>query len=156
MNGEIYIHIVGEVKNEGIVKLNEGARIADAIEMAGGVTEFADVSKVNLAYVLADGQKVKIPSANESAEGGVYVTNDSGESVIEGSGNYENKGRKVNINTATQTELETLSGIGPSTALKIVEYRKENGKFKTVDDLKNVSGIGEGKFEQIKDSIVVK
>lgn len=156
-NKVIYIHIVGEVKNEGVVKLKEGQRIIDAIEEAGGVTEFADLSKVNLAFVLSDGQKVEIPNVNDNVENFMYVTDNSGDNIIVDNGNKLNEGGdKVNINTAGQTELETLTGIGPSTALKIIEYREENGKFKKIEDLKNVSGIGEAKYEAIKDNIVVK
>lgn len=156
-NKVIYIHIVGEVKNEGVVKLKEGQRIIDAIEEAGGVTEFADLSKVNLAFVLSDGQKVEIPNVNDNVENFMYVTDNSGDNIIVDNGNKLNEGGdKVNINTASQTELETLTGIGPSTALKIIEYREENGKFKKIEDLKNVSGIGEAKYEAIKDNIIVK
>lgn len=153
----IYIHIVGEVKNEGVVKLKEGQRIIDAIEEAGGVTEFADLSKVNLAFVLSDGQKVEIPNVNDNVENFMYVTDNSGDNIIVDNGNKLNEGGdKVNINTASQTELETLTGIGPSIASKIIEYREENGKFRRIEDLKNVSGIGEAKYEAIKDNIVVK
>ena len=156
-NKVIYIHIVGEEKNEGVVKLKEGQRIIDAIEEAGGVTEFADLSKVNLAFVLSDGQKVEIPNVNDNVENFRYVTDNSGDNIIVDNGNKLNEGgNKVNINTASQTELETLNGIGPSTASKIIEYREENGKFRKIEDLKNVSGIGEAKYEAIKDNIVVK
>ena len=79
------------------------------------------------------------------------VTNENGEGVVQGSSSRE----KVNINSATQTELETLSGIGPSIALKIITYRNENGKFKTIEDIKNVSGIGESKFKQIENEITI-
>lgn len=149
----IKIHIIGEIKNPGIIEITEGSRIADAIEKAGGVTKEADVSKVNLAYVLQDGQKIHIPNKND--EGIEYVEETAGNNIIvEDKTNKNNS--KVNINTATQTELETLSGIGPSTALKIINYRKENGKFNSIDEIMNVSGIGEAKYESIKDYICVK
>ncbi len=154
---EIYIHIIGEVNNEGLIILYEGQRIADAIEKAGGVTNMADLSKINLAYVLSDGQKVKIPNINENTDNFEYVIDNSGDNIIVNNDNKLNKeGKKVNINTATQTELETLNGIGPSTAAKIIEYRDLNGKFKTIDDLKNVNGIGNSRFDEIKNNIVVK
>lgn len=154
---EIYIHIIGEVNNEGLIILYEGQRIADAIEKAGGVTNMADLSKINLAYVLSDGQKVKIPNINENTDNFEYVIDNSGDNIIVNNNNKLNKeGKKVNINTATQTELETLNGIGPSTAAKIIEYRELNGKFKTIDDLKNVNGIGNSRFDEIKNNIVVK
>ena len=146
------IHITGEVENEGIVKIKKNSRIADVIEKAGGVTEEADLSKVNLAYEVKDGQKINIPNFEEDEQIEEYVTEDAGENVLP---EEERKNGKVNINTAKQTELETLSGIGPSTALKIINYRDENGEFKSIEDLKNVPGIGDSKFENIKDDICV-
>lgn len=162
----IYIHIIGEVKNQGIITLKSGQRIIDAIEKAGGVTEQADLSKVNLAFILSDGQKVKIPNVNDKEENEIYVTDSSGNNVIINGGigvsigkggTYDGAGgRKVNINTANQTELETLNGVGPSLAAKIIDYRNKNGKFKNIEDLKNVSGIGDTKFEGIRNQVVVK
>ena len=148
---KIKIHITGEVKNEGIVELEEGARIYDAIKIAGDVTEFADLSKVNLAYELSDGQKVYIPSKNEEIE--EYVSLDAGENVLEASEVIEGK---ININIADSSALQTINGVGESLAGKIIAYRELNGKFKSIEDLKNVSGIGEKKFEDIKDKVVVK
>jgi len=155
---KIVIHITGEVVNNGIVKLEEGERIIDAIEKAGGTTEKADLSKVNLAYVLADGQKLYIPSIEEKFEG-EYITEGSGENVIIENNltKKEEKGNKIiNINTANEQELLNLQGIGESIAKRIVEYRKINGKFNSIEDIKNVSGIGEAKFNKIKNYICVK
>lgn len=148
---KIVVHITGEVENEGVIEIEEDARIIDIIEQAGGATEEADLSKINLAYLVKDGQKINIPNINEEKLE-EYVTEEAGENVIEESGKINNK---VNINEAKQTELETLPGIGPSTALKIINYRQENGEFKTIEDIKNVPGIGESKFENIKESICV-
>ena len=148
---KIKIHITGEVKNEGIVELEEGARIDDAIKLAGDVTELADLSKVNLAYELSDGQKVYIPSKNEEIE--EYVSLDAGENVLEASEVIEGK---IKINIADSSALQTINGVGESLAGKIIAYRELNGKFKSIEDLKNVSGIGEKKFEDIKDKVVVK
>ena len=157
----IIVHVSGEVKEPGIVKLKEGERIADAIEKAGGATDDADLSKLNLAYVLEDGVKVRIPKKNEGENVGEYVSEESGEEVIqEGSIEAEEStqttSKVVNINKANQEELMTLPGIGESTAQKIIDYRKENGKFQTIEDIKNVSGIGDSKFNQIKSLIKVK
>ncbi len=150
---EIIIHITGEVENEGIIKIKKDARIADVIDEAGGVTNEADLSKINLAYSVKDGQKIYIPNVNDKENEEEYITQEAGDEVIvEG----EVKTSKVNINTAKQTELETLSGIGPSIALKIINYREENGEFKTIEDIKNVPGIGDAKFENIKENICVK
>ena len=159
---EIIIQITGEVNQEGVYSLPEGARVADAIEQAGGLTENAYTEEINLAYVLEDGVKIKIPNkddiynkveTNTITEVENYITAESGMDIEE---RQTKTSEKVNINTATQEELETLVGIGPSIANKIVQYRKENGNFKTVDDIKNVSGIGESKFEKIKDYVCVK
>lgn len=149
---KIVVHITGEVENEGIIELEKGARISDAIEKAGGTTEEANIADVNLAYSLKDGQKIKIPNINEEDE--QIIKEEAGEDIIiEGDNKKE---EKININTANQTELETLSGIGPSTALKIINYKKEHGKFNNIEDIKNVPGIGESKFENIKEYICVE
>ena len=151
----IYIHIVGEVRNQGVVTLNKGQRIMDAIEKAGGVTEEADLSKVNLAFVLSDGQKVRIPSVNDEAGSGEeFVTAGGGYNVVQG-GSGGSVGVKVNINNASQTELETISGVGPSLAAKIINYREKNGKFRSIEELKNISGIGDSKFEGMKDFVEI-
>lgn len=131
----------------------------------GGVKEEAYTEDINLAYRLEDGMKIHIPTKQEKQNSNTvnsvedtkqevenYVTTSSGTAVKE----EKKETSKVNINTATQTQLETLPGIGPSTATKILTYRKEKGKFKKIEDIKEVSGIGEAKFEKIKDSITVK
>lgn len=159
---KIKVHVAGYVEEEGMVELAEGARIADALEAAGGATLEADLSRVNLAYVLQDGQKIYIPSIleveEEEAEEEEYITEGSGGVILEEEGEEEKNNEaegKVNINTATQTELETLNGIGPSTASKIIEYRKQNGNFQSIEEIQNVSGIGDSKYESIKDDICV-
>lgn len=150
---EIIVHIMGEVENEGIIKIKKDARIADVIDEAGGTTNEADLSKINLAYSVKDGQKIYIPNINDEKNEEEYITEEAGDKVVV---EEEGETSKININTAKQTELETLSGIGPSTALKIIDYRKENGKFETIEDIKNVPGIGDAKFENIKESICVE
>ena len=148
---EIIVHITGAVNNPGIVKTKEGARIADIIELAGGELESADTSEINLAYKVQDGEKIYIPTKGENKENLIYITTEAGNNPI--SKSDDNK--KVNINTASQEELDTLQGIGPSTATKIIEYREKNGKFKTIEEIKNVTGIGDSKFEAIKENISV-
>ena len=145
---KIIVHITGEVVNPGIVELEEGERVYNAIEKAGGVTKQADTSKINLAAAVEDGIKIDIPNINDKTEetNNVEITHS----------NEETKQKIVNINTATQTQLETLPGIGPSLAMKIINYREEKGKFSKIEDIKNVSGIGESKYESIKDLIKVK
>jgi len=154
-NEIIIVHITGEVKNWGVIELEKGARVMDAVNKAGGLTEEADVEKVNLAYILSDGVKIYIPSKNNENDI-EYIIEESGEKVVTEEKKMEKANNAlININNATQTELESLPGIGPSTALKIILYREENGKFSSIEDIKNVSGIGENKFNNIKQLICI-
>ena len=165
---KIFVYVTGEVNNPGVIMLSENSRIIDAINSAGGTTNNANISKINLAYVLKDGMKVNIPSKEDLKNNSNfdYITMSSGDgkndNTSENESSLSSKSDKsstnkstVNINIATQTELETLPGIGPSTALKIINYRNENGKFSSIDEIKNVSGIGDSKFENIKKYITV-
>lgn len=152
--GQIVVHVAGEVKSPGIVKLNEGERIEDAIEKAGGLTDNAQINNVNLAYVLEDGVKIIIPS-KDSIEEDKIINEDAGKGIIIENSYEENK-IMININKATESDFERLSGVGASLATKIIDYRNKNGKFSTIEDIKNVSGIGESKFNAIKDYICVK
>lgn len=151
---EIIIHITGAVKKQGIVKTKQGSRISDVIDVAGGINDKADLSKINLAYIVQDGQKIYVPSMDDDEDTDTIVE-DAGVNVIKDGTDSSNKKGKININKASQTELEALTGIGPSTALKIVNYRNSNGNFKTIDDIKNVPGIGGSKFKNIKNDICV-
>jgi len=156
---KIVVYIIGEIVNPGIVELDENSRISDAINKAGGLTHNADISNLNLAYVVEDGMKITIPSKNEQENENIteeeLISTDSGIDVEK---NKENttKSELININKANQTELENLPGIGPSIALKIVNYRKEKGKFSKIEEIKNVGGIGDSKYENIKNLICVK
>lgn len=148
---KIIIHVAGEVNNPGIISLKQGSRIIDAIESAGGLTEDADISNVNLAYELEDAQKIYIPSIYDLEE--IAVIQENSENILS-SGVKNNS--KVNINKANEGELQNLTGIGLSIAKRIVQYRNENGNFKNLEDIKNVSGIGDSKYENIKDEICIK
>lgn len=148
-NTKIKVYITGEVKNQGVIELEEGDRIADAIEKAGGQTEQASLKNVNLAYQLEDGQKIYIPNVNDNE---TEIIDDGASGVVDDTTNQT----VVNINKADETELQSLNGIGESLATSIVQYRKENGKFERIEDLKNVPGIGDSKFENIKEYIKVK
>lgn len=157
----ILVHISGAVNKEGMVELKINSRISDAIDKAEGVREDASIEDINLAYKLEDGMKIHIPTKQEKEENKkeekTYITTESGIETIQEKNTEEvkTKNNKVNINTATQTQLETLPGIGPSTAIKILEYRKEKGKFKKIEELKEVSGIGEAKFNKVKELISI-
>lgn len=154
-DNKIIIHITGEVKKEGIIKINEGGRISDAIEEAGGLTENADIKRINLAYELEDGQKIYIPNKKDKKVES-YIEDGVDPIVLEESDNKTSKSNLININKAGVEELKTLTGVGESTAISIVSYREENGKFKDIEDIKKVSGIGESKYEKIKNSIKVR
>ncbi len=167
---KIIVHISGAVKQEGVVELEEDSRIADAIEKVGGLKENAETRRINLAYKLEDGMKIYIPTKeemknkesqevnqeNEYVYGGTKENSSQVSNLQENSESKETiRNKKVNINKASQEELDSLPGIGPSTADKILEYRKQNGNFKSIEDIKEVSGIGESKFEKIRDMITV-
>lgn len=166
---KIIVHISGAIKNEGIVELNEGSRIADAIEKAGGLKESANTKEINLAFKLEDGMKIYIPIIGEDINNNVILSSevDSTEKYITSSGGNggsvkksqveedNSKNEKININTAVESELDSLPGIGLATAQKIIAYREEIGRFKSIEDIKEVSGIGDSKFEKIKDKICV-
>jgi competence protein ComEA len=155
----IVVHIMGEVENEGIVEINEGSRVSDAINAAGGLKETADISNINLAFVLEDGMKIIIPSKEDKTvninSNTENIITGGGENIISGSSSKK-ENSLININTATQEELETLPGIGSAIALRIITYREENGKFSSIEDIKKVSGIGDSKFSNIKDLICVQ
>ena len=159
-NKKIIVHVSGAVKNEGIVELEEGARVANAIEKAGGVRDDAYTKDINYALKLEDGMKIYVPTIEETKQEKeeVNINSESSNYIISSNNtktNENSNGQKVNINNADESELDKLPGVGPSTAQKIIQYRKENGEFKSIDELKNVSGIGEAKFQKIKDLICV-
>ena len=142
-NTDIYVHICGAVINPGVYQVPAGTRVYQALELAGGSSDDAYLSGINLADKLADGQKVYIPSEGENAEGILSIDSGDVQSVM------------ININTASEAELMTLPGIGQSRAKDIINYRVKNGLFESIDDIMKVSGIKEAAFEKIKDLIKV-
>ena len=151
----VIIHVTGEVKKPGVVRVKEGSRVEDIVKAAGGLTENADISNINLAYVVEDGTKIRIPSTDDEKQE-EYITQSIGEGIIMQEESNNSNNTIININTANETELEELPGIGASIAGRIVEYRNKNGKFKNIEDIKNVTGIGKSKYEKIKDLIKIK
>lgn len=149
---EVYVDVDGAVASPGVYRLQDGARVSQAIDAAGGLTAEADVTGLNRAAKVTDGQKIYVPAVGEqqaaSAAGGV----EGGAAAVSGA---RASSGLVNINTASAAELQTLSGIGPSMAQSIIDERTKNGAFTSVDDLMRVSGIGEKKFAKIKDCICV-
>ena len=126
-NETIKVYVTGEVKNQGVIELEQGSRIVDAIEKAGGQTEEANLKNVNLAYELEDGQKIYIP--NKSEENTNEITDD-GVTEIDSKENDT-----ININKANEKELQELNGIGESLASSIIKYREDNGKFKNIEEI---------------------
>ncbi len=143
----LYVDIGGEVMKPGVYEVSDGTRLFEVIDKAGGLTEDADIDGINRAETVQDGQKIMIgrhgenPDENRDSYSANNVT-DSGEG-------------KVNINTADAAALQTIPGIGPSKADRIIEYRESEGKFNEIDDIKNISGIGNKTFESIKEYITV-
>ncbi|MEE1039061.1 MAG: helix-hairpin-helix domain-containing protein [Eubacterium sp.] len=150
--GYIIVDISGEVVNPMVIELPAGSRIQDAISGAGGLTKNADISTVNRAEKLEDGTKILIPSKNETSDGNISSSESSSGSA---STNIKENNNRVNINKADSEELRTLDGVGPAMAERIITYRNENGSFKAIEDLKNVSGIGDKTFEKLKNNICV-
>ena len=135
----IFVYVAGEVKNPGVIQLEEGARVDEAVNKAGGITEMANLTNINLAKVVEDGEKI-------------YISNKNEEIILE---ENQKSSVKININKASISELQSLNGIGPAMAQKIIEYRKSNGPFKSLDELKNVSGIGDNKFKELESQITI-
>lgn len=153
-NTEVTVYISGAVKNSGVVTMTSEDRLSDAIKVVGGVVEGADMNMINLAEKLVDGKHYIIPKVGEQ------IPTDINANQTQSSSNRTNTSSQgsnslVNINTATIEELDTLPGVGEATANKIINYREENGGFKNIEDIKNVKGIGDKKFEDLKDNICV-
>lgn len=145
----IFVHVCGFVKHPGVYELSPDARADAAIAAAGGFTKEADENAWNLAAPLEDGMQIYIPDEDSAAREGQAAN------VAGSAGAGGENGSKVNINTATKEELMTLSGIGESRAEEILRTRQERGAFASIEEIKEVSGIGDGIFDRIKDSITV-
>lgn len=146
---KIYVQISGEIKYPGVYEMNNGDRVFQLVEKAGGLTENADLNSINLSKKLIDGEKVIIFAKKSVQES----TNQTQSGVTINSS--QKKSNLININTASKEELESLPGIGPTLAQRIIDYREKNGYFQSIEEIKNVSGIGDKKFEAIKDLITV-
>jgi len=157
--GTIYVDIGGAVKNPMLAELPDGSRVDDAIKAAGGLKKEADMTTINRAEFLVDGQKIFIPSFALDEDGNIIETPaasaaSSGGGTAASTSTADPSG-KVNINTADSTQLQTLNGVGPATAQKIIDYREANGRFASVEDIRNVSGIGDKTFEKLKEYITI-
>ncbi len=137
------VYVSGAVQRAGVYKMSGSSRVDDAVKKAGGATSSADLNSINLAARLRDGQQVVVPEKRKNATSGMggATPGEADTQVI------------VSLSSATQSELEQLDGVGPATARKIVEYRQKHGGFGSIEDLKEIGGIGEKKFDALKDSV---
>jgi competence protein ComEA len=150
----VVVHVIGAVPRPGLYEFAEGARVQDAINAAGGLLTEANVDTINLALLLVDGQQLDVPYKDgfvPSVQSSTIELPSSTE-VPTSDPNVD----LININTATAEELDTLPGIGPTTAQKIIDYRNTNGPFATIESIMNVSGIGISTFDGMKDMITVQ
>lgn len=154
MTKKISIYISGAVNSPGVVELKSNDRLMEGVKLCDGLTDEADTNRINLAMKVKDEGHYIIPK-----EGEEIALNDSNENV-ENNNNDNNSGegesKKININNASKEELDSLPGVGEVTAQKILDYREENKEFKSIDEIKNVKGIGENKFNDLKDYICIQ
>ena len=156
-DGRPVVYVSGAVNKPGVYKGGRASRVADAVEAAGGFAAGADAARVNLAQPVKDGMQVNVPAAGaakQATASGTAARTVTGTGVGEKVAAGAEAGR-VSINTAGKGELESLPGIGPVLAERIIDYRRTNGPFRDVAELKKVNGIGEGKFNRIKDRITL-
>ena len=161
--GGIFVHIDGYINNPGVYEIKENDRIKTLIDKAGGFKEGYSIKNINLAAKLSDGDKIYIPSVSEEK----VSENNNNNININSSGKGQNvkndrnnvsvmkNNSKININTANMSELKQITGIGESTANKIIDYRENVGKFKKIEDIKEVKGIGDAKYESLKNKITI-
>ncbi len=149
------VHVVGAVRRPGVYQLHEGQRVRDAVRRAGGATAAADLQALNLAAKVADAQQIVVPARaavpTVGAGGAAAVEGGAPPAATAGPGPTA----KVNLNTATAEQLDTLDGVGPATAAKIIAYRTEHGGFRSIDDLGQVAGIGPKRLEALRDQVAV-
>ena len=146
--GSVFVHVVGEVREPGVYELEAGSRVSAALDAAGGSTEAAVLSGINLARVLADGEQIVVPDAESAAAAATT-------SAAPGAGSGSSPGSPVNLNTADAAALETLPRVGPALAARIIDWRSVNGRFASVEQLLDVSGIGQKTFEQLRELVTV-
>ncbi|MFV0458545.1 MAG: helix-hairpin-helix domain-containing protein [Actinomycetales bacterium] len=156
----VTVHVVGAVQNPGVVQVSAGARVTDAVAAAGGALPEADLAAINLARQVVDGEQVMVPTPGQvvpvapAAGAGVGAVGPGSGAGSSGAGAPAESG-VVNVNTASAAELDELPGIGPVLAGRIVEWRTQNGPFASVDELRDVSGIGDRLLEQLRDRVSV-
>ncbi|MEU2199056.1 ComEA family DNA-binding protein [Isoptericola sp. NPDC019482] len=152
--GTVVVHVVGEVREPGLVTVPSGARVADAVAAAGGTTRRADAAALNLARAVVDGEQIRVPRPGEQVSSADGAPEGAGEDGT-GGGSDASAGGAVNLNSAGAADLEVLPGIGPALAERIVTWRDENGPFTSVDELDEVSGIGPSVLGQVRDLVTL-
>lgn len=148
----LVVYVSGEVVNARVVHVPTGSRVTDAVALAGGLTADADVSAVNMARLVTDGEHIHIPAPGDPPRPSTPPAPDG---AVNDGESPPGLSAPINLNTATGAELETLPGIGPSLSQRIIDYREQHGQFASIDQLLEVSGIGESKFTQLKEHVVV-
>ena len=143
------VHVAGAVKSPGVHSLPSGSRVKDAIEKSGGLADGADSNLLNLAMPVKDGMQIWVPEIQDNQGGDIQAGQSDPDRVVDQPANL------ININTASQAELETLSGIGPVIAKAIIQFRLENGPFDEISEIQSVSGIGPATFDKIQAYITV-
>jgi len=159
VNPTLEVHLTGAIKNPGIYHLPKGARIMDAIVKAGGTVKEASLNSLNLAEVLKDGERIYVPTKQEELTKNTNASPDIKPNQIKNPTIKKvnnNNISKININNAGIDELSNLPSIGPKIAKSIIEYRQKNGKFKQIEELKNIRGIGEKRFNRLKELITIQ
>jgi competence protein ComEA len=148
--GGVYVHVAGAVRRPGLYRVPRGSRIATALERAGGPTRRAELSAVNLAAPVQDGQQVLVPRAGATAAPG---SASAAAPVGGGAAPGGQAGAKISLATATVEQLDEIDGIGPTLAKRIVEYRDAHGGFRSIEQLREVEGIGQKRFETLRDAL---
>ena len=154
--GVLLVHVVGQVRHPGVVRLPPGARVLDAVKAAGGATSSADLNHLNLARVVADGEQIVVPKPGESPTGGLPGVGGAGSgSTGQGSTGVGSAGALIDLNTADAAALDSLPGVGPVLAQRILDWRTQHGRFTSVAELGEVTGIGDKILAQISPKVTV-
>jgi competence protein ComEA len=155
-DGSAVVHVVGAVRRPGVYRLRLGQRVEDALRRAGGAQRDTDLQAINLAAKIADGQQVVVPRRAAAGVGGAAAVGGAAGGPAAGGGAAGTApSAPVNLNSATAEQLDTLDGVGPTTAQKILEYRTQHGGFSSIDDLAQIAGIGPKKLEALKAQVTV-
>lgn len=168
-SAQVKVHVMGAVKSPGVYELSAGSRVVDAVRAAGGAIKSADLERINLAQTITDTEQVFVPSRSQRTTRitvaprqrsntttiSPSIPGSASTTQVPSADGVLNSGSKINLNSATTDQLDTLPGVGPSTAKAIIAYRTKSGSFKKVSDLMNVPGIGQAKFEAMRDLVTV-